>query len=381
MTEPAPLRDCPVCGSTDVHASIRRERLPVFQNVVYPSPAAARAAPQMPLVLGTCGACGFSFNAVFRPEAVVYDKAYDNHVASAMFTRYYHDIATMLIERWGLTSGTVYDVGCGKGEFLRILCALAPGIRGVGVDPSCEPVKEGNFELIDTVFDQSLFTGDTKLVILRHVLEHIAEPVAFLRQLREAMPAAPLYVEVPDLHYILEQRAFWDFCYEHCNYFDPDSLRRALELASFDVVDQQRAFGDQYQWALSLPTAGAPVAARADGATAVARVARYAEQERDAIAAIERRAVDQGGVVIWGMATKGTMLSMMMDDALVHGGIDANPGKQGRFAAGSGLAIHAPAWIADRPAAPTILAMNPNYVDEIAAVARAIRGDAIVEAI
>lgn len=368
-------RPCPVCAAADPHLSVRRAAIPVFQNIVYATVEAARAAPQAAFYLGTCRTCGFSYNAAFDERLVTYDENYDNHVASAAFDAYYRSVATMLIDRFGIVDGTVYDIGCGKGEFLRVLCALAPGVRGIGIDPSCTPVVDGNFELRRTVFDASVFDGDARLVLLRHVLEHIAEPVAFLAALRAAMPDAPLYVEVPDLGWILGNHAFWDFCYEHCNYFTPATLGIALRRAGFAVADQQLAFGDQYQWALATP---GRVDSRAVGdGTAIAAIDDYASHEAAQVAALRRR-IGVGGVALWGMATKGVLLATMLGDD-VRGGIDMNPAKQGGFAAGTGVAIHGPEWLAVMPAGTQILAMNPNYLDEIRATAAAIRSGIVVD--
>lgn len=92
-----------------------------------------------PFILSTCAACGFSFNSAFDEGLLRYDESYDNDVPSATFQRYYQELSRMLVARFDLATGTVYDVGCGKGTFLKVLGAEAPGIQGVGVDPSCQP--------------------------------------------------------------------------------------------------------------------------------------------------------------------------------------------------------------------------------------------------
>lgn len=369
---------CPVCGGTGLHRSVRRDRLPVFQNVTYGTRAAAISAPQAEFELATCTTCTFSFNVRFDAQLAVYDDSYDNHVASAFFLDYYETLARMLISRLGLVDGTVYDVGCGKGEFLRVLCSLAPGIRGVGIDPSCTPVREANFELIRSHFDASLFADDARLVILRHVLEHLDQPVEFLSALRQAMPAAPLYVEVPDLDWILENEAYWDFCYEHCNYFTMESLNLALSQALFEIVDQQRSFGDQYQWALVLPATKSATFTPEPG-QALEAVRRYLLAETAGLSEMQRNADRAGGIALWGMATKGVLLSTLLSHS-IHGGIDMNPAKQGRFAAGSGVAIHSPAWLQELSPSATILVMNPNYLNEIIAMVSAERKDVRVVA-
>lgn len=358
------MRACPLCGG-EPQMSVHRPSLPVFQNVTYATAEAARAAPRGVFALGTCTVCGFSYNAAFEEALVVYDEDYDNHVSSAAFADYYRSIAAMMAERYALGTGTSYDVGCGKGEFLRVLCDTVPATQGVGIDPSCQPGTAGNMRLEQAMFDGSTFAGDTRIVICRHVLEHIAEPLEFLKALCAAMPDAPLFVEVPDFAWILEHDAFWDFCYEHCNYFTLPTLKHALELAGFVVEDQQRAFGDQYQYAICRPAAGRERPER-DAAPELAAVARYAAQEGERVAAIKRKATQRDGLILWGMATKGTILSLLLDDGHVRGGIDSNTAKQARFAAGSGVAIHAPEWLSAQTR-PDVVVMNPNYAAEIEA--------------
>ena len=248
---------CPICnGSTDV--SVRRESLPVFNNVTYPTRDEAHGAPVGRFALTTCRSCGFSHNGDFDPVLVTYDENYDNHVESAVFDAYHGDLVRLMSRRFELDGGTVYDIGCGNGEFLKVLCEALPDLSGVGIDPSCRPTHDGNFRLTNRTADNASFLPDARLVILRHVLEHIDDPVGFLTRLREAVPDAPFFVEVPDFNWILTNGAFWDFTYEHCNYFTLPTLRLTLETAGFYVVEQQRSFGDQYQWAICRPVDNHP---------------------------------------------------------------------------------------------------------------------------
>ncbi len=376
-------RACPVCGALNPHLSITRDAIPIFQNVVHRTREAALAAVRAPFRLGTCRACGFSYNALFNAGLMTYDPSYDNHVASSAFEDYYRSLAQMMIARFGLDSGTVYDVGCGKGEFLRILCSLAPGIRGVGMDPSCTPVDEGNFRLIRAPFEASLFEADARLVICRHVLEHIDGPRAFMAELAAAVPDVPVFVEVPNFDWILENDAFWDFCYEHCNYFTPATLAGTLARAGLRVDEQALSFGGQYQWAIARPLAGRAEPAddreAASTAATLQAVRDYAEREGTRLAALAARAASAGGITVWGMATKGVLLTTLMDPTLFLGGIDSNRRKQGCFAPGSGVEIHPPSWIESLAPGATILVMNPNYLAEIKQQVRLVRPDLVLE--
>lgn len=369
---------CPVCHADGVIEVLRRERLPVMQNVVWPDRAAALAAPCAPFVLGVCGRCGFAFNASFDPALMAYDPRYDNDVPSAVFTDYYRSIARDLAARHDLTRAPVYDVGCGKGTFLDVLCAEVPGARGVGVDPSCSPreaTRERPAALVREMFRSDLVSERPSLVVCRHVVEHIPEPVAFVRAVVEgvrAYPGTPLFFEVPDLDWIVDHGAFWDLCYEHCNYFTRPAFAHALQLGGVRVASSRRAFGDQYQWAEGDAGHG-DAAPLPDAADAVARLVRFGEDEQRRVEGARERLRAAGAVgpcVLWGMATKGVVFANLVDPdgLLLRGGVDVNEKKQGRFIPGTGHGIHPPEWLSTLGEAEvTVLIMNGNYAGEIKA--------------
>jgi SAM-dependent methyltransferase len=356
---------CPVCASEKLLLTVRRDRLPVLQNRVYDSVDEAIASPSAPFQLATCYDCGFSYNAAFDPAAIVYDEFYDNDVPSATFQQYYREVAQLLIDKLRLIEGTVYDVGCGKGAFLAMLCDEATGIRGVGIDPSCTPESRANFTLVRDMFRPEHFDDTGRLVVLRHVLEHLPDPVGFLTELRNAAPATPLYVEVPTVDWIFKNAVFWDLCYEHCNYFNPATLRHTLRRAGYEVEDAADSFGGQYQWALCKPSQPSSALPAERGGAAAATASAYLKIETTRIAAVTSLLANAAAPILWGMATKGVILSNIAAGSGIVGGVDVNSKKQGKYVPVSGLQVHAPEWLAQLDTRPTVLVMNSNYKAEI----------------
>jgi hypothetical protein len=82
----------------------------------------------------------------------------------------------------------------------------------------CDPTYEGtNPRVIKRNFAAELgIRADA--IVLRHVLEHIQDPVDFLRQLKDANGGqGRIYIEVPCFDWICRHRAWFDIFYEHVN--------------------------------------------------------------------------------------------------------------------------------------------------------------------
>ena len=353
-----------------------------MQNLVYPSAEAASSAGQARFMLVACTRCGLAFNATFDPNALVYDERYDNRVPSHVFREYYAGLARRLQERYGANGGTVVEIGCGKGEFLAALADEWGEGRLLGIDPGCAPAvaggqKRANMTFIAGVFKAEYLHSQPCLVICRHTLEHIRDPVAFLREIRAPLPKdVPLYLEVPDLRWILDHEAFWDFCYEHCNYFTAESLAAVAELAGFNVTATGVGFGAQYLWLEAV--AGDPRRGRETPSPVPEMLRQYAENEQRRIVEVKETLAAETGrgvaICVWGMATKGVVFSFLVDPerALIRHCIDVNSHKQGKFAPGSAHLIESPEILRDLPGEILVLVMNPNYSEEIRSKCRAM---------
>src|SRR5690606_2119789 len=108
------------------------------------------------------------------------------------------------------------------GWFLELL--RQRGHRVPGIDPAYEG---DNPDVIKAPFTRELgLSADA--IVLRHVLEHIADPFAFLGAIADANRGGLIYIEVPCLDWIIAHRAWFDLFYEHVNYFRLDDLRRCF---------------------------------------------------------------------------------------------------------------------------------------------------------
>jgi SAM-dependent methyltransferase len=361
---------CPVCGGRSTRSLIDLGQLPVFCNVLWPSRELARNAPRGPLRLVVCEDCGMIWNSAFDPALVSYDGGYENSLHySPTFQRYAERLVTRLVERYDLRGKTVVEIGSGRGDFLRLICA-AGGNRGVGFDPAYdgpETPAGSDIRFVRELYSQAHADVAADLVCCRHVLEHVEDPRAFAATVREAMAdGAVLYVEMPSGEYMLETAGVWDVIYEHCSFFTEPALRRLLESTGFEVLETGRDFGGQYLWAEARP-------ARQAGETP-AEVSDIVAQAH-AFAGSSRAKVDgagellgrrpPGSVALWGAGSKGvTFLNLVPAGADVASVVDVNPHKHGRYVPGVGQPVLPPDDLSRR-SVETVLITNPLYRDEV----------------
>ena len=126
--------------------------------------------------------------------------------------------------------------------------------RVVAMDPTIDPDRvgddaDGRIEWLPRAFDESSGLPECSAVVMRHVLEHVPDPLGLLTNLHRDLARRPdvaVLVEIPDAKRIGDDAAFWDVYYEHCAYFTAESSRNLFEAAGFEVDSVVRAFGDQY---------------------------------------------------------------------------------------------------------------------------------------
>lgn len=123
--------------------------------------------------------------------------------------------------------GSLLDVGCGNGCLLTSMQQLRPNWRLSGF----EPVENQEFAAkirseIGRFYSDTLdsVTDRFDLVTLVHVLEHVNDPVAFLKRLANLLDQhGKIAIEVPDYAY----NPFDLIIFDHCVHFDAQTLAMA----------------------------------------------------------------------------------------------------------------------------------------------------------
>lgn len=373
---------CPNCLSGEMKVFYEVEHVPVHSVLLMPTREVAVNFPKRDIVLGFCRQCGFISNTVFDATVHNYSGQYEETQGfSPTFQAFHKRLAQNLIDDYDLRGKTVVEIGCGKGEFLTLLCEMGQN-RGIGFDPAF--VAERNpagadldVEFVADFYSEKYTNVSADFFCCKMTLEHIPNTAEFVRMVRRAIgdrPESLIFFQIPDMHRVLRDVAFWDIYYEHCSYFTPPSLIRVFEDAGFDVEKVWTDYNDQYLMITARPSAG-PLRhkqfdpAAVDGVAAdiehfLKRQSVLIERWKQNITSFRR---ESKRAVVWGSGSKGVaFLTALNLNGSIEYVVDINPFRQGKFMAGTGQQIVSPDFLVEyKP--DVAIAMNPIYRSEIQA--------------
>lgn len=322
--------------------------LPIFQNRMYDSEAEAKACPKGNIRLVEDLETGLVYNEAFCPDLMQYDQHYQNEQAlSPIFQKHLQQVISIIEKLVGKEN--LVEIGCGKGFFLEMLLERGFGVKGF------DPTYEGDNPHVERQYFTSNLGFQGKGLILRHVLEHIQDPVNFLFQLKDANGGSgKIYIEVPCLEWICQHRAWFDIFYEHVNYFRLSDFYRLFG----QVMDSGKLFGDQYIYVVAeLASLQLP---KIDAHNRVNFPSNFL------IGLTQSPKYNRTG--IWGGASKGVIFALFKSrlGQAVDVVIDINPAKQNKYLPATGIQVRSPKEVfALLPKGSTLFIMNSNYLSEI----------------
>lgn len=146
-------------------------------------------------------------------------------------------------------AGRVVDVGCGLGELLEQIDAAH---ERIGIDPSEKAVeiaaaRSGANTIRGVLTRESFAEGSCDAIIAHHVIEHIDEPVDFVRTVAQALRPGGLFVVGTPNFASAAARLFGErfrLLHDptHVSLFTDDSLMRLLRASGFRIVSVDYPF-------------------------------------------------------------------------------------------------------------------------------------------
>lgn len=331
--------------------------------------------------LGFCQNCSHIYNYAFNPELVDYSYRYENALHfSPRFQNYARGLAEELVDRFSLQHKSLVSIGGGDGAFLGLLCELGDN-TGVCFDPGTDPEQfygvstTKRTRLINDTYSSKYANVPVDFVACRHVLEHIASPGKFMRELSETLKKneeVNLYFEVPNVRFNLSENGLWDLMYEHCSYFGANSLKTLFRLSGFTVLGVEERYEGQFLTITASRNSkrtSVPDSEHPEATDVSMRVRDFQPRYKKVLNRWRHRLAEWQRigfkVVVWGVGSKGvSFLNGLETQQQIEYVVDINPRKHGMHVVGTGQEVKSPEFL-KKYQPDVVVITNHAYQQEI----------------
>ena len=169
---------CPVCDSENITGFFTLPDMPVNVCVQWPSQRKATRCSKGDIDLVFCHNCGFIWNRAFDQSVLDYSVSYENSLFfSPLYKKYTEQLVNRLVNSYDLHEKFIIDIGCGKGDFLFMLCR-AGNNHGLGFDSSFDQRSKipEQVKIIRDFYSEKYSNYKADLITSRYVFEHIKKP-------------------------------------------------------------------------------------------------------------------------------------------------------------------------------------------------------------
>lgn len=233
--------NCPICNSSETNDS-----LTLSQSVTSDSQMIDENVTN-----AICKKCGNTFNESGSRGKIAnfYRDSYKllETTSEAEFMYYtekgsisYSSLRLSILTKYeNLSSdGNILDIGCGKGNFLYQFSKKFPKWTIHGVEASKSALEIARAKLphahfIEGLFDSNLFDQKFDLIVILGVLEHLEDPVSFLKSTISCLKDNGLiFFDVPNF----KLNPVDLFVYDHLTHFTKEIVENLLTVCELDVL-------------------------------------------------------------------------------------------------------------------------------------------------
>jgi len=357
-----PINNCRVCNNRFFEEPLLRyENMPRAAQFL-PDAKSLESDKGVYLEVCQCSGCGL---VQLRNDPVHYYREVIRAIAiSEEMKNFRRKQFGRFVQKYSLAGKKVIEIGCGRGEYLSLM--HKSGAEAYGLEYSEESVKHcvKNGLKVSKGFIQKsadrINGAPFDAFFILNFLEHLPEPNSTLRGIYNNLTDEAIgLVEVPNFDMILRKKLFSEFISDHLFYFTMNTLKIALELNGFEIIECNEVWHDYIISAI----------VKKRGKVDISHFYKYQAKLKAEIEEYINRFGDKK-VAIWGAGHQAlAVISLINLGDKIKYIVDSAPFKQRKYTP----ATHIPIVSPDAPNSDpvdAIIVMAASYSDEVARIIR-----------
>ncbi len=238
---------CRLCGAVLTGAPVFELNNMPKSAQFFPDESELETEKGIDIILYQCDGCGH-VQASGAPVSYYKDVIRATAVSGEMKefrTRQFREF----VEAHGLSGKKIIEIGAAFGDYLAIMSEVNADTYGLEhSEESVKKAEKAGLRMIRGFVEDEQYDipgAPYDAFYIMNYLEHIPEPVSFLKGIRRNLSEDGIgLVEVPNFDMMLRQNLYSEFIQDHLSYFTEATLKTALELSGFEVLDIRSIWHD-----------------------------------------------------------------------------------------------------------------------------------------
>ena len=234
--------NCIICGSKKYSSFFHVNNVPVHP---YIKSKDQNFSGNLEII--KCSNCGHLFNNLFDEN--ILNQLYSSNIITNTPVSEGMINSVLSLRDWLLNNSmskvrNVLEIGGGSGalaisfnDFVDNYLMIEPSVS----EENKKKINQfSNLKVSTSKFPNFDIESDYDLIICRQVLEHIPNPLIFLRSIYEITSKhTQVYIEIPSANYIVSNKSVIDFHYPHVHYYFEENIKILFAKFNFEVIDIQ----------------------------------------------------------------------------------------------------------------------------------------------
>lgn len=174
-------------------------------------------------------------------ELIPLDFLYKTHHNSGMvgnIWKNHHEIFFQFIKKYN--ANNILEIGGASGNLSSKFLNSDTKYTWTNIEPGNHTSNNDKIIIINDYFENYEFEKSYDAVVHSHVLEHIYDPLSFLKKINSVLDNGGYhFISLPNMRYWLSNGYVNTLMFEHTYYIDEDVLESLLSIAGFSIVDKE----------------------------------------------------------------------------------------------------------------------------------------------
>jgi hypothetical protein len=172
------------------------------------------------------------------PLEALYEKSHGSGTIGKLWNLHHENFAEF-ISKYKLKN--LLEIGSGHGQLIQNYFNFFPECHWTVVEPNPIIKNDSRIKVYKALFDKNFeINSNIDGVIHSHVIEHLYDPVALLKNINEKIKIGTLHIfSVPNLKIMLEKKYTNALNFEHTLFLEESVIDEILKITGFQIIEKK----------------------------------------------------------------------------------------------------------------------------------------------